>query len=204
MVYKAISVIALSTVAVLLGAYGSQHYIWTAPAQVVPLTNAITTDALNAVTNSSGSENFGSHPTATTAAVPASDNTTGENATITLQENSIIHFMVTDEDAGILDNYFENLTVNICLYERGIVDAPVADNLNLYVVVNGVGQTNIDNQTGIRSAKDWDAVVTLSYNTGGSAASGNIIVNVCAVEDEANSTGGKTYKWTIPYEITIS
>lgn len=193
-------------VVVWLGAYGLQYYILTVPIQVISLTNSITTGTFSAGVNSSGSKNFGSHPTGTTAAVPASDNTTGENATIILQENSIIHFMVTDESAGILDNYFENLTINICVYERSRINAPVADNLNLYVVVNGVGQTNIDNQTGVRSAdNDWDPVITLTYTTGGSAATGNIVINIYAVEAGANSgSGGKTYKWTIPYQITTS
>lgn len=204
MACKAISTIALAMVVVWLGAYGLQYCIWTASIQVVPLTSSITTSTLSVGVDNSGSENFGSHPTGTTIAVPASDNTTGENATIILQENSIIHFMVTDEDAEILDNYFENLTINICVYGRGGENAPVADNLNLYVVVNSVGQTSIDNQTGVRSAdNDWDPVITLTCTTGGSAATGNIVINVYAVEAGANfGSGGKTYKWTIPYQIT--
>lgn len=203
---KAISIIALTMVMVWLGAYGSQCFIWTAPIQVVPLTNSITTGTLSAAVDNTSSENFGSHPTTTTAAMPASDNVTRDNAIIILQENSIIHFAATDEDAGILDNHFQSLTVNICVYGRGRVNAPVADNLNLYVVVNGMGQTDIENQTAVRSAdNDWDAIFTVSYTTLGSTATGYIAINVYAVEGGANSgSGGRTYKWKVPYQITAS
>ena len=199
-----ISAIALAMLVILLGAYGLQYHTWGVSIQVVPLTKSIETDTLSAGVDISGSENYGTHPTEATAAVPASDNTTGENATVILQDNSIVHFMVTDEDAGILDNYFENLTINICVYERGLVNATPHDNLNLHVVVNGVGQTNIDNSTTVLNADNaWDPVITLDYTTGGSAATGNITVNVCAKEAGTNSGfGGASYKWTVPYEIS--
>jgi hypothetical protein len=89
------------------------------------------------------------------------------------------------------------------VYERGLVNAAPHDNLNLHVVVNGVGQTNIDNSTAVLNAgNDWDPMITLDYTTGGSAATGNITVNVYAKEAGINSGFGcVSYKWTVPYEI---
>ncbi len=130
---RGISAVVLAMVAVWLGAYAVQYYTWTSPIQVSPLTCIITTQTFSAPANTSGAVTFGSHPTATEPAVPA-QGTGGENATIIIVENYIIHFAVTDGDAVTLAGHFQELTINIRVYQRGLVNAPaVADN-NLYVV----------------------------------------------------------------------
>ncbi len=199
MKHAGILAVPLVMVAVVLGAFALQHYTWTVSIQIYPLTNSITTGTLTTSGNSSGSENYGTHPTVAEAAVPAQDASTGDNATITLQRDLTVHFTVTDDDAAVLDNHFTELKINICIHERGKVNAAAADNLNLHVVEGGTGQTDIDNQTGTRSAdNEWDPVITIEYTTRTvpETTTGNIVVNV-----SAGAYTTKYYTWTIPYEI---
>jgi hypothetical protein len=183
MAKNALSAVALIMVAVWLGAYSAQYYMWTAPFAVKRLTYSITTDNFIENVITTGTKIFGSHPTGTTAAVPAQDASTGDNATLILPENLIVHFTVSDGDAAALANRFKDLTINICVYERGLVNALPHDNLDLQVVVSGVAQTNIDNRTTVLNFENkWDPVITLLYTTGNKSGTGNIVIGVYAVE----------------------
>jgi len=172
----------LVMVAVWLGAYSAQYYTWTAPTQVSRLTYNIVVSGFSAPVNTTGSAIFGNHPTATTPAVPA-QGTTGENATIIIGENYIVHFTVTDAEAAQLASHFQELTINIRVYRRGLVNAPaVADN-NLYVVSGGVAQTNIDNWTPeLNAAYEWDPVITVNYTTKATAATEGIAIGIYVKE----------------------
>jgi hypothetical protein len=171
--------------AVWLGAYSVQYYMWTAPAQVSPLTSGIVLQGFTASANSTGTYENGAPPTATTAAIPAQDATTGENATISLTEDAYIYFTITDADAATLDDYFTTLTIRIRLYQRDLVNAPAAADNYLYVVVDSVGQTGIENYSPpLSAAYQWDAVITVSYTTRALAAtaSDNIYLYIYAKE----------------------
>jgi len=178
-----ISSVVLAMVAVWLGAYAAQHYMWSAPARVNPLTNFIVLSMLDAQGDTAGTKIYGRDPTPTAAAVPAEDPSTGRSASLYLLENATVHFRVSDEDAAELDNYFTEFRLSFRVYEHGVKNAPLQDNVLLHVVEGGLGQTSIENHTTLQ-AGIWDLVIAVDYAARpvSSTALGDLIIYIYAEE----------------------
>lgn len=173
--------VALTFVAIVLGVYAAQLYLWRAPTRVTPMTFNITTVTTPLSAGEAGTIIHGSHPTESLPADPARDAyDPDKKARILLQENCRVVFYVADEDVQALTGSFSDLVVAVSVYATGEnASVPRVDLRNLVLVVDNVAQAGVENTTVVLdAARTYDCVLDLDFVTAADLSPGALGVKL--------------------------